>query len=411
MKSKATWVMASVLLIAGLLLSACTAAPIAPTTPATPSAPKVLKIGEIDSFASPVCLWAKNAVSLDMEMVNAAGGLDVGGQKYKLELVSDDMKFDQGLAKTAALKQIDQDGIKFIFGEQFNDVITPIAEQNKVLWVPSPPTELIWNPALKYTFNGTGDRTTFAVMLGWMAKNKPNLKTCIETLPDMEDGHAVGQWHAKIWQKLGITSNLEFYPLSATDLSALGTKIKSQNPDMLGCYGGGPPSDSLVMKAAYAAGYKGQMWNAACVPAGVMLGIAGPDAAEGLICPSWAYEFPDLNLWPVGNAFRAAYDKKYKWDDPEIVAGNHWWVIKNGITQSNSIDTTTVAAKIGSGMKFDSPLGPCVMVARPDYNNPRTVDCVIGKIPIKQIVGGKPKILETLEVQDVYNICASMYGW
>jgi ABC-type branched-subunit amino acid transport system substrate-binding protein len=321
------------------------------------------------------------------------------------------MKFDPGLAKTAATKQIFQDGIKFMFGEQFNDVIIPLAEANKVLWVPSPPTDLWTDPSLKYTFNGTCDRTVFAVMMAWMAKNKPNLKTCIETLPDMEDGHAVGKWHAAIWKKLGINTTIEYYSIFATDLSSLGTKIKSQNPDMLGCYGGGPPADSLVMKAAYSAGYRGQMWNAACVPASVMLGIAGPEATEGLYCPSWGYEFPEKNIWPYGNEFRAAYDKKYKWEDPEIIASNHWWVIKNGITQSSSIDTDKVAAKIGSGMKFDSPLGPCQMVARPDYNNPKTIDVNTGKIPIKHIENSKPVIIETLEIQDVYKMCASMYGW
>jgi branched-chain amino acid transport system substrate-binding protein len=407
----------SLVVVAGLLFGACAAAPATPATPSTPStpaapaAPITVKIGQIDSFQSPVCLWAKDAINLDMEMINDAGGMDVNGQKVKFELVSSDMKFDHALAKTAAEKLVYQDNIKFMLGEQFNDVVIPIAEANKVLWVPSPPTDLWTNPSLKYTFNGTCDRTVFAVMLGWMAKNYPQYKTIIETLPDMEDGHAVGEWHAKVWKKLGIKADIEYYSIFATDLSALGTKIKNANPDMVGVYGGGPPADSMVMKAAHAAGYKGQMWNAACVPAGVTVGVAGAEAAEGLLSCSWAYEFPDLNLWAYGNEFRNAYDKKYKWDDPEIIAANHWWVIKNGISQSNSLDTDKVAAKIGSGMKFDSPLGPSQMIARPDYNNPKTIDVCTGIIPIKQIVNSKAKIIETLSYQDVYNICASMYGW
>ena len=69
--------------------------------------------------------------------------------------------------------------------------------------------------------------------------------------------------------------------------------------------------------------------------------------------------------------------------------------LRTALQQAGSIDVDKVAAVLNSGMKFDSPQGPMMMMSRLDVGNPRTVDSV-GTNYIKQIVNGKANIIATI---------------
>ena len=49
-------------------------------------------------------------------------------------------------------------------------------------------------------------------------------------------------------------------------------------------FGGGPQLDAIVLKASYAAGYRGQLMDTAPIPGGVMLALA----SAGLVCGEYA---------------------------------------------------------------------------------------------------------------------------
>ncbi|MBW2590101.1 MAG: ABC transporter substrate-binding protein [Deltaproteobacteria bacterium] len=107
-------------LVVGLVLFAC--GPKAPTTikiginaPITGDIPKV---GEGTKFAAQ--MW--------LEDINAAGGLEVGGKKYKVELVIEDNEAKAESAVKANTKMITEDEVLVIVGPQSSKQAVPAGE-------------------------------------------------------------------------------------------------------------------------------------------------------------------------------------------------------------------------------------------------------------------------------------------
>ncbi len=110
----------SLLLVGVFLLSACgTAGPetikIGINAPITGDIPKV---GEGSKFAAE--MW--------LEDVEAAGGLDVGGTKYTVELVIEDNESKAESATKANTKMITQDEVLVIVGPQSSKQAVPAGE-------------------------------------------------------------------------------------------------------------------------------------------------------------------------------------------------------------------------------------------------------------------------------------------
>jgi branched-chain amino acid transport system substrate-binding protein len=380
------------------------------TAEAAPSA-KTLKVGVLFALNWPLGVWAVDAMQIDVDRLNADGGLNIGGEKYKIELIVDDHKMDQAAAKTAAQRVIYQDKVKFILGDLWCDSYLPLTEKNKVLvaaWPASPP---IYNPKFKYVYHALANNTTFPSLIPYLAKKFPDKKTFLGVFPDREDGRA----YADTWVLAAKNSGLKvfdpiFYPPTATDLSAVGTKIKTLNPDLMCPFGGGPQMDAIVLKAAHAAGYRGQLMDTAPIPGGVMLALASADAIEGLITLAWPQEF-DLPNPPLAQEWKEAYVAKHgKWDDADVVGTTGWWLLRAALQEAGSTDPLKVAAAINKGLEFPSIQGPCKMVARPDLGNDRTMETITA-MPVKQVTGGKVKMIDIMTVQQAYDFTKIIYGW
>ncbi len=80
---------------------------------------KVLKIGAIAPLSGPGAPWGKalvQGVELAIDDIHAKGGLVVGGDKYKIELLAYDDKYSGKEAVDAANRLIFNDKINIIFG-------------------------------------------------------------------------------------------------------------------------------------------------------------------------------------------------------------------------------------------------------------------------------------------------------
>jgi branched-chain amino acid transport system substrate-binding protein len=85
----------------------------------TLGAEKVLKIGQNDALSGPGAVYGlpqQKAVALAVEQINGAGGIKVGADNYKLEVVLYDDKANPTEATNSVRKLIDRDNVKFIAG-------------------------------------------------------------------------------------------------------------------------------------------------------------------------------------------------------------------------------------------------------------------------------------------------------
>lgn len=396
--SRIVALMVVLILVAGLFISGCEGE----------ATPKTLKIGVIAWLGFPLGLDLSRGVEVAAEMVNADGGLEIGGDKYTIEVIVYDSDFDQAKAASAANKLVYEDGVKFILGDPiFVDAYLPITEAEKVVVVASPATATILSPDNHYSFLGAYMNCGQAVLGTWFTEAFPEYKTVMVALPDNVEGHTYAETNKKVLEAGGMTVTDEFYPADATDLSALGTKVKNENPDVFIALAGGPVSDSLAFKAVWTAGYRGQLFGMSTQPAGTLAGALPAEALEGFIGGAFPTEFEPA-LTDVAKDFKAAWIAKYgAWEDPEITCMSTWSCLIAALQEAGSLDPDEVAEVIGNGLQFEGPTGPSQMVNRPDLGNDRTVDCVVGYY-IKKVVDGKPTLIDTIDLDNAVEYFLSL---
>lgn len=413
-----------VTVVAGLLLLGWTSAPNpAPTAPIptaartmvaaqTPApAAKTLKVALNNSLTWPLGVNFAQGVQIDVDAINKAGGLLIGRDKYMIQLNIDENNLDAAGAKTAAQKEIFKDEVKFILGDRMAENYVSLTEANKVLLIGSVATNGLYNPSYKYCFEGLCSHTSWVAVLGWFVNKFPGAKTYVGAFQDNAQGHGYGNTFSAVAKALGLqVLEALYYPPAATDLSAVGTRVKVLNPDLFSPAGANPQTDSLLYKVVYQAGYKGQRLGCSPAAGAVIMGLAGKDAAEGFIGIGWPTEF-DTPPTPVAREWRAAYIAKFgKWDYPDPVYVANWYMLKAALQKAESIDPDKVAAVLHNGMKFEAPNGLGQMIPRPDLGISQTVD-VIFALPIKQIVGGQVKMIDTMTLEQQLGWLKTIYGW
>jgi len=397
-----------ILLLVGLLISS-----LAVLSGGAAPAPKTLKIGAIVFMGWSLGADMVKGMEVMAEIVNKKGGITIGQDKYNIELIKYDSKFIPETARAAAERLIYQDKVKFIIGDETIDAWLPVTEQNKVLVVAILSSPTIFNPKNKYLFQGTPLQTDMPTVWGWFAKNYPNIKTGIQVFPDNKIGHIradIAKRCASVFGSPALPDDyLLFYPPEATDMSVVGTKVKTLNPDAFTATAGGVQGDALCYKAAWQAGYKGQLWSFVEIVESQFAKVVPLECVEGVISSNLPIEMESPP--PVAKEFKDAYIAKYgKWDNPVVAFVDAFKIMTAGITQANSLDTDRVAEVMSKGMRFEGINGSGKMVSRPDVGNPKTVDVIYGHI-IKQIVGGKTKILANLTPEDAYEFNRVFWGW
>ncbi len=87
---------------------------------AVQAAEKVLKIGVLGVMSGPAASWGlvnKYCAEATAQMFNEKGGVKIGADTYKIEIVSIDDKNDPKLAVSGAERLTRQEGIKYKNGE------------------------------------------------------------------------------------------------------------------------------------------------------------------------------------------------------------------------------------------------------------------------------------------------------
>lgn len=93
--------------------------------------PDVIKIGvnaEITGDVPKIGEGTKYAAEMWLEEINAAGGLEIGGKKYQVELVIEDNESKAESAVSANTKMITQDEVMIIIGPQASKQAVPAAQ-------------------------------------------------------------------------------------------------------------------------------------------------------------------------------------------------------------------------------------------------------------------------------------------
>lgn len=183
----------------------------------------------------------KQQVAYDMwlKRVNAAGGINVGGQRRKVELVSYDYQSDEKRAQQMAEKLITQDKVDFLtapFGSGHTKVVAGVAERYGVPVMASvASSESVFNQGYKYLFGTLAPNGGLVdAMITTFTAQMPNVKKIAILGREDVFPRSMAVTMKEHAEKAGLkVVHNELYPVGALDHSASMSRIKASGAEWI----------------------------------------------------------------------------------------------------------------------------------------------------------------------------------
>lgn len=177
----------------------------------------------------------QDGYNLWKDAVNAAGGIEVGGVKYRVDIKYYDYKSDAATAVKLVEKLITEDNIKLIlgpFGSAHAKASSAVTEKYKVPMIaPSASSREVYTQGYKFLFGTFTPNETLTEPLTDIARAAGAKTLAViarnDLFPLAIANAAKASGEARGMQVL----YFDKYPIGATDLSPLLTQAKAKNPD------------------------------------------------------------------------------------------------------------------------------------------------------------------------------------
>lgn len=328
------------------------------------AAENTLTIGGIAMLTGPASqggITCKQGWELVVDKYNKAGGLKIGKDTYKINLVVEDDGMSPDEAATAATKLIKKDGAKVIVGpliDALKTVVYPLASKNNVLMAIVDSV----NASAALPFDNNADvspnkplllRTAYAfnevtpLLLDYLKENYPNVEkiaVCgvVEKSLEMNYDDCRAQFKKKGYERVGA---LEQFAPDVMDFGPVMTRVLSSKPDAIYMPISTPITFGMSVKAARGLGFKGPMFCATHQDIAFqgMLAGKGNDTdifGIGLTLADKA------GLPPIVKEVQAEYLKKYPEKDliadVFLVGYNGLWVLLQTIEKAQSLDAEKI---------------------------------------------------------------------
>jgi branched-chain amino acid transport system substrate-binding protein len=347
--------LAAVGLAAAVALAACGKKEEAPApkaeaakAAAAPAPAAVIKIGHVAPLTGGIAHLGKdneNGARLAVEEINAAGGIKVGDQAFKLELVAEDDKADPKEGTLAAQKIVDA-GVVAVVGHLNSGTTIPASKiySDASITQISPSAT---NP--KYTEQGF--KTAFRVVAndnqqGAVLANYAADTLKAKTIAIIDDRTAYGQGLADVVERVAKEKGIkvvgrEFTNDKATDFNAILTKVRATKPDVI-MYGGMDATAGPMAKQMKQLGIKSTFLAGDGVCSPEFIKLAG-DAAGMLHCSQAGEAVEKL---AKGQEFVDKYKKRFN-TDVQLYSPYSYdavFIITDAIKRAGKADRAAVTA-------------------------------------------------------------------
>jgi len=385
-----------------------------PLSDASASEVKTLKVGCTLPLNVGFGVETKKALEIIVPAFNKAGGFDINGQKYKVDLIIYDDKYRPNIGRAAVERLVNKDGVKFNvcqIGSGPTLAGLTVTEPAKVVTFCGGASSKLIGPKTQYTFGTSTTRTS--IMALWLTVKKvfPNAKTVVNLSPDDKTGHARAKTETKIAESMGFkVLETIYYPRKTTDFAPFATKVMTLKPDLVDYPGAVAGTQlGLQFKALYEAGFKGGHISAMTPKMDEVTAVAPKEALEGVLATMTATEIP--NPPPMAKEFKEAYIKKYgNWSTASLTWIPAWYAFVEAVKKANSVDPQVVAEVISKeGLEWDSPTYKARLVKRPDLGSNRYCD-VVGASSYGQIKDGKMHFVGKPDLNEIIVASEKLYG-
>ncbi len=305
------------LIVMGLLVTAC-----------KPKGPETIKIGlntELTGGIPVVGASCKNGAELAVEEVNNAGGLEVGGKKYKIELLIEDNE-DKAESAAAAAQKLNAAGVLLMIGPNASRNAIPaaeVAETNKMPmispWSTNPKTTIdaATGQPKKYVMRACfidDFQGVVAAKFGMTELGSKKPAVLYDVASEYNKG--IAEIYKKTMEENGIqVVAFETYTTGDKDFSAQLTKIIQSGADSLflpNYYSEVP----LQVQQAHKLGFTGVIFGSDSWGNLELIPLCGADCEGYFFTTHYAADIAT----PKAQAFIKAYEAKYGKTPDDVAA-------------------------------------------------------------------------------------------
>ncbi|RME38373.1 MAG: ABC transporter substrate-binding protein [Thermoflexia bacterium] len=332
-----------------------------------PKGPETIKIGlnaELTGSIPVVGASCKNAAELAVEEVNNAGGLEVGGKKYKIELLVEDNE-DKKESAAAAAQKLNAAGVLIMIGPNASRNAIPaaeVAESNKMPmispWSTNPKTTLdaATGQPKKYVMRACFIDDFQGVVAAKFAINELKVqKPAVLYAVDSEYNKGIAEIFKKTMEENGIpVVAFESYTTGDKDFSSQLTKIIQAGADSLflpNYYTEVP----MQVQQAHKLGFTGVIFGSDSWGATELIDLCGADCEGYFFTTHYA---PDIAT-PKAQAFIQAYQAKYGKipDDVAALTYDAFGLAFQAIQTAGKIDREAVNQALHNISRYEGVTG------------------------------------------------------
>jgi branched-chain amino acid transport system substrate-binding protein len=363
---------------------------------------KTVKIGFLAPLTGEVAAWGLPGLygcEIWAEKVNAAGGVDIGGEPHMIELVSYDDEYAPDKARTGATKLIFEDEVKFIMmlgGDPWPGV-QPVVDRAGMLvstLLPSdlsPETTTLIAPCEVHPiYNVTG--------VDWLAQQRPELETAVICAQDDSLGRPSVATYLAAFEAAGVeVLDTVFFDISTTDFAPVMTSMLARNPDIVCLDTAYADFVHPLCEQAFLQGFEGQMISCTADFYEQIIDKTSKEFMEGFVFQFPDFDDPALNDPRVNfqdpNDFYAEYSKRWpgewgavSWEYASIL--DLW---KAAAERAGSVEPDAVLAAMKADGKGEHAFGTAQWWGEELFG---IDNALVGDWPVVVIRDGKARIQE-----------------
>jgi branched-chain amino acid transport system substrate-binding protein len=391
--------------IGSIFMVLCMLLLVFPSTGLCAAPEKTLTIGYIAAmtgFAAIGEVPLENGARVAQDWINDNGGITVKGEKYRINIVTEDHKCNSEGAIAAASKLVNDQKIKFIAGGVMpftNIAINSVTGPAKVLHTQTynvcTPDE--YGPRTPYTFvtdNGTVETTKMT--LAYMSKAHPNVKTIAVSHPDDGAIPFIQPMVTQAAKENGMTvvGDVIGIAMDMIDFTPVAKKLMARNADAICMCNGWASIFGGVLKVARQSGYTKPIWQTPAANCQDILTVAGKENTK-LYC-MLTFLPGDPKNPPVAVEMQRRLKAKYGHEAMFSGAAGFdtIWLITQAIEAAQSFDPTVVRDKWETMKTMKSVYGTAHLGGLKTYGINHTMS---HPAPIVSFVDGVPKVMKWMD--------------
>ncbi|MBN1227258.1 MAG: ABC transporter substrate-binding protein [Deltaproteobacteria bacterium] len=334
---------------------------------------KVVKIGYLMPLSGPNSAWVNaqlTGLAMWLDEVNGSGGIEVGGEKYMVEMIKEDTENVPAKALEGAKKLVLEDGVVMIMQLQGAEISAtqPFLNEHKIPVFTVCALDI--GPDRPYVFS-VGQNWPNGIPMGmqYVVDNYPEAKNLVFAGEDYDVSY-LGRAFLKAGAEI-LGLNLvydEVYAVDTLDFAPIADAIMAKDPDIFSPQGAYVSSQMLLIKELYLRGFDGVFFHEEW-PYAELLNVVPKDYIVGRFITQAGYIGDDL-IDPVGKQIYADWMARFGPGAPEDVKRDFIWIDwlgqtftrawRHGVELADSFEGEAVVKALESSDAIPHPFGTSV---------------------------------------------------